>query len=48
MANFDEEIARLTQRIYDEGDFHRETVVWLALFEASRLSIQYYTAIVFA
>ena len=44
----DEEIARLTQRIYDEGDFHRETVVWLALFEASRLSIQYHTAIVFA
>ena len=44
----DEEIARLNQRIDDERAFYRELIVWLALFEASRLSIQYYTAIVFA
>lgn len=44
----DEEIVRLNQRIDDEHDFYREIIVWLALFEASRLSIQYHTAIVFA
>lgn len=43
----DEEVARLSQIVTQHQDFYREIAVWLALFEASRLSIKYQTAIVF-
>ncbi|UAY37933.1 hypothetical protein LAJ61_04550 [Moraxella osloensis] len=43
----DPEMTRLSQIIDSQQDFYREIAVWVALFEASRLSIKYQTAIVF-
>jgi hypothetical protein len=43
----DDEVARLTTDIFDEKPLSIERIVWLSLFEAARLSMQYKAAIAF-
>lgn len=43
----DKEVAKLHAEIEAESDFYIEKLVWLALFEASRLSIKHHTMIQF-
>lgn len=43
----DEEATRINQLAESDGEFSYEYMVWIALFEAARLSIEYSSAIVF-